>query len=186
MNTSGFERFEAMPSLATAGAALIQFDIPNEEVVEENIAPFLEFWNVDRIASAGRLHEFYGKVLFTVGGYDTDSRHLCEIPEVRKFLKALVGEWPYFFYAQSLADGFLVVLMQCLVPKLTTISIDSNPAGGKMIINPSEFNAAYRELYAGLIKVCSMCNMSQEQFDKRDHAIRLHLKTILGAKSVRL
>lgn len=47
MNTSGFERFEAMPSLATAGAALIQFDIPNKEVVEENIVPFLEFWNVD-------------------------------------------------------------------------------------------------------------------------------------------
>lgn len=163
MNTSGFEKFEDMPSFATSGTTFIQYDCTNCEVIEENVVPFLEFWDVDRIASVGRLHEFYGKVWFTVGGYDSDPRPLYEVPEVRKYLRALVREWPYFFYAQSLADEFLVVLMKCLLPNLTTIRKDSNPSGGKMIINPLEFNAAYKELYAGLALHCEALDITKQQ-----------------------
>ena len=61
--------------------------------------PFLDFWNLDRIAGAGRLHDMHGKVRFAIHGYDRDRRELFEIPEVRLFLRELSAEWPYFFYA---------------------------------------------------------------------------------------
>ena len=177
MNTSGFDKFEDMSPLTTKNATFMIYEILHSEITEEDTLPFLEFWNIDRIADAGRLHEMYGRVKFCVSGYDNDRRELFEVPEVRKFLRKLVTEWPYFFYADFLDGGFLADLIKCLVPSLTVFASDSAPRKYRVSMKKQEVEAAYLELCNGLIKACSLDDdMSQEKFDVRVEAVKQHLK----------
>ena len=176
MNASSFDKFEDRPCFATRGATFILYEILHSEIVKQDMVPFLEFWNIDRIARAGRLHHMFGKIMFSVSGYDNDPRPLYEILEVRQFLKKLAREWPYFFYAQFLGDAFLTILLKCMIPTLTSISTDSNPAASRLKISHVEFDEAYGKLYDGLLKICSMDKtISQTKFDERDQAVRAHL-----------
>jgi hypothetical protein len=178
MNPSGFDKFEDRPCFATHGATFTFFlyEILRSEIIEENTRPFLEFWDVDRIAAAGRLHEIYGKVMFSVSGYDDDERDLFVIPEVRKFIRKLVTEWPYFFYADCLEGGFLADLVKCILPSLTVTRKDACPQDYKVAMKKSEIEAVYLELCQGLMKVCPLDHeMNQDKFDLRLQAVKAHL-----------
>lgn len=54
------------------------------------------------------------KLVLEVLGYDEDPRELWEIPEVRRFLRALHREWKYWFFFATHAAPTLSVLELCL------------------------------------------------------------------------
>jgi hypothetical protein len=87
---------------AGLGTTLIYFEIDRAAIAKKDTESFCRFWDLPRIANAGRIGDLFGKVLFTISGYDHDERGIVEIPEVRDYLAKLVEAWPYFFYADIL------------------------------------------------------------------------------------
>src|SRR2546423_310478 len=115
----GLRRFEDVTTLPGEG---IYYLMKHDCILRKDTQPFLEFFDVERIAKAGRLPSLFRKVCFALGGFDDDERALHEIPEARVFLKELAADWPYFFYVDALGDYFLTELIKCLVPTITTMN----------------------------------------------------------------
>ena len=146
MNTRGFKRFEEVANLA---GSPICWHFDKAAIVANDKLPFLEFWNVPRIAASGCLHQMRGRMIFAVSGYDHDERSIFEIPETKKFLMELANEWPFFFYADALLTPFLCDLIKCMQPALTVIVRDSDPANATAQVETEEVNKAYRKLLDG-------------------------------------
>lgn len=148
---------------------------------ETDFVPFLDYWRPRRITDAGRLPDVFGRVLFTVVGFDHDEREIFEIPEVRKYLQGLVKAWPYFFYADALETPFLFALMQCMVPNLTIVSKTADPLRYASRFGTEDMNRAYRQLLDGLGVLTSMDGtMDQQRFDLRVTAIQEHIRKCRG------
>ena len=53
-------------------------------------------------------------IQLSFSGYDTDTRELWDIPEVRRFVQSLDQDFPFWFYVADLQSDFLKVLAFCL------------------------------------------------------------------------
>jgi hypothetical protein len=169
MSTSGPKIFE---NTAPLGATLIVFEIDRASIAKKDTARFCEFWNLPRIARAGRLRDLFGKVLFMVGGYDHDKRAIFEIPEVRDYLRSLTDAWPYFFYADNLETPFLCDLIKCIVPSVVVATTDDDPTNCTTRMETADLDRAYRRLSDGLIEACKMdAGMSGAIFEARAEAV---------------
>ena len=67
-----------------------------EEIENNETDRILEILN--SLLEPQNVQKYFNKVEFCVGGYDQDKRELCEIPEVRLWLKEIDSQWPYWFY----------------------------------------------------------------------------------------
>ena len=178
MSTTRQKRFEDTPGFPLT---MIVFEIDHADVIKNDTLLFREFWDIDRIARAGKLHEAFGKTTFCVGGFDSDERVLHEIPEVRRHLRTLASQWPYFFYADALDDGFLLTLLLCLVPDQVTIRRDSDLENYSTQILPADMNKACEPLFAGLWRACSLDHtMSQPAVEQRTQAVAAHLQKLVA------
>jgi hypothetical protein len=77
--------------------------------------------------------KYENKLVLMVGGYDEDSRELCEIDEVREYFSVLDKIFPYWFYFLNKDDdkshSSLAILISILVP-IKSIEVVS---GGKNV-----------------------------------------------------
>jgi hypothetical protein len=165
MNFDGRRRFEDGLDLTPAFYGYI---IEHSDILTNNKAHFIEFWNIDRIAKAGRLHDMFGKVRFAINGYDYDQRELFEIPEVRTFLRELTDEWPYFFFAADLEDSFLGILIKSIVQTITVIRAPNSPTDWMVKLKPPEVNAVCDKLRVGFLQAVKIDGkLGQSQCDAR-------------------
>jgi hypothetical protein len=84
------------------------------------------------IANPDHALEFMGRVSLIVDGYNDDARELFEVPEVRRYIKALDDEWPFWFYFLSQTDESLKVLAMCLCSSFEV-------APGQTHLDPDDF-----------------------------------------------
>jgi hypothetical protein len=74
--------------------------IERDDIESGNIITALKLLNRVK-ASKKLIRRYKNKVHLSIHGYDNDSRGLCEIPEVRYWLRNLDREFPYWFYFLS-------------------------------------------------------------------------------------
>ena len=84
--------------------------------IEEPLALLRELAGHPRKAMAA-----CGRMSLIADGYDDDPRELFEIPEVRRYLKALDARWPYWFFFLSQADESIKLLESCLCDTIEVI-----------------------------------------------------------------
>lgn len=167
------DTFEQMAAL---GGTMFTYQINRSLIEEKNTLAFTQFWNVQRIATAGTLRSMFGTVIFSIGGFDHDNRAIYEIPEVRNYLRGLADEWPYFFWADSLTTDFLIELIKCMVPTLTVVSTAKKPNKIVSQISVEEANVAYLKLVNGFVEVCRLDPaMNKQIFDSRIASVQAHL-----------
>jgi len=155
---------------------VIGYEFERGDIVGQNHMPFLYFWNTERIARAGCLHDMYGKIRFSVEGYDDDERGIAEIPETRKFLRGLAEQWPFFFYADDLKTDFLRVLIECMIPEVTFLTTASDPQNYKGAASYKLVNEQYIKLVMGLAALRIVDNkLKQEMLDERIEAIQSYM-----------
>jgi len=153
--------------------------ICHSEVVNNDTLSFREYWDIDRIARAGKLHEAFGKVSFFVEGYGSDPRPLYQVPEVRKYLRKLANEWPYFFYTDPLDDGFLFTLLLCMIDEQVWLQRDSHEEKFLVKVSPADIRKAEMPLWAGLEHACSLESVTtQKMAEEREQAIEKHLQRL--------
>jgi hypothetical protein len=179
MNRSGSRnRFEDENGF---GASRILHAIDRASIKAQDLKPFLEFWNVQRIAQAGRLRDMFGNVLFTISVFDHDERAVYEIPSIRLFLQKLADSWPYFFWAATLeasADAaFLPTLIKCIVPNASIVVRAADPENAVVQISDEDLNTAYAKLVDGFGNMCQLDpKMNDEFYNTRLAAVSTHLK----------
>jgi hypothetical protein len=171
MNGGDSNHFEGFPA---SRLHCVLYMITKSEVIEQNQLRFAEFFNIERIVKAGRLHDMFDRVVFCVDGYNDDRREIFQIPEVRRFLKSLAEMWPYFFYADALQTAFLPRMLQCMVPNLTAATDGKQY---RVAVKTKEMNDAYKFLLDGFSVICGNDRqMTREIFDARIEAIQRHLQ----------
>src|SRR5438093_866310 len=84
------------------------------------------------VERARRPSQVRGRLALAFHGYDTDSRELWQVPEVRVFVRALDEAFPYWFYLLDLSSDCLKMIAFCLC-RVTT------PMRGATAINPADF-----------------------------------------------
>lgn len=87
--------------------------IPREAIEAEETLSVVQGLSVmvvsPTIALASR-----GRVVIAVEGYDTDSRELWEIPELRRYFQMLDADFPYWFAIADLSSHTLLLIAACL------------------------------------------------------------------------
>jgi hypothetical protein len=72
------------------------------------------------LAGVATVREYRERVDIAFQGYDTDSRELFEIPEVRRFVAALDDSFPYWLYFLTRESTGLQALAFCFLPPYLT------------------------------------------------------------------
>jgi hypothetical protein len=72
------------------------------------------------LSSPGRALSFFEKVDITFHGYDSDSRELFEIPEVRNFVVELDSKFPFWLFFLTKRGQGLLCIMLCFMPPYLT------------------------------------------------------------------
>lgn len=89
------------------------FAVPRKDVQSGDLSTVLpalqRFLTSREVVVAGR-----GRVSLFFQGYEVDSREVFEIPEIRRYVKALDAKFPYWFYFADPQSGVLKVLAFCL------------------------------------------------------------------------
>jgi hypothetical protein len=93
---------------------LLIFGVPYDDVQSGDIttvlSPLQDFLKSRNAVIGGR-----GRVSLMFEGYDDDPRDVYDIPEIRRYAKALDEKFPYWFYFVSLhVQSTLQVLALCL------------------------------------------------------------------------
>jgi hypothetical protein len=94
----------------------IQLGITRQSIIENDISFALKKLNL-LVATPEAVRKSSGALSLAVLGYDADPRELPEIPEVRRYFKALVEAFPYWFHVLNRIDDSLSLIF--------TLSADS-------------------------------------------------------------
>lgn len=78
-------------------------------------------------------------------GYDTDGRVLGEIPEVRRYMQALVREWPFFLWFLARGQGLIGLLLTLLCE--VRFERGQNGAVTTVLSDPEEVSATVADLF---------------------------------------
>lgn len=111
----------------TTEPGLILLDITRQEVEASRISSVLERLHV-LTDSEENMRRFKASLMLQVRGYDSDSRELCEIPEVRAFFLTLVRQWPHFLWFLHRGVGAIGLLMALLCEVMVTRNPDGSYA----------------------------------------------------------
>lgn len=98
---------------ANSEPAFVILHISRKEIEACAIASALERLHVLTDTRAAVL-EYRESLAFVVSGYDTESRELAEIPEVRAYFSRLSSEWPHWLWFLSRGTGSIPLLLSLL------------------------------------------------------------------------
>jgi hypothetical protein len=97
---------------------------------------------------AKHVHQFAGRVVIQVDGYDDDPRALVSIPEVKRFFQAVDGHWSYWlhFLIPEVSQIQLILLMLVDVKKETV----QNGHIGFSLTSPQQLEDQIQRLLAAM------------------------------------
>lgn len=101
---------EEFDILKESGADSLAVVIDRQDVERVDISPTLAVLN-RLLRDRETVRKFRRKLEIGFAGYDGDSREVHEIEEVRSFLRALDGKFPFWFYFMNLHSDALVVIL---------------------------------------------------------------------------
>ena len=100
--------------------------------------------------------EFMGRVSLIIDGYNHDARELFEIPEVRRYFKALDDQWDYWFFFLSQADDSIKILESCLCETIEVIP-------GVVSLDLDQMNRYLTRHFTALNRLCDTLDIPEAQ-----------------------
>lgn len=99
--------------LLDSGVDFIQIVVDRNDVESGNLEPTLN--ELRRLVSSPLMvSRFHDRLDPRFAGYDADPLELHQIEEVRKFVRGLDQDFPFWFYFINLRMGVLIVIQLCL------------------------------------------------------------------------
>jgi hypothetical protein len=118
------------PFYTQTGVDWIGVVVSRQEVESLDISQALKMLQ-SVLHDAETVRMFQGQVGISFHGYDTDSRELYQIPEVRRYVALLDSKFPFWFYFLSTDHDTLKMIAFCLC---STKEVDS----GLACVDPAE------------------------------------------------
>lgn len=135
--------------MALDGGTPIFWMFSREDIEAGNVASVLS--GLKGLMEPPLIHALRQSINFGVEGYDNDTRELFQIFEVRRFLKALDDQWPYWFYfADPEQPSSFQMLTFCLCKP---VLVD----GGAQL-ESSELGAFLERHFLALNTICEILN----------------------------
>lgn len=90
---------------------------------------------------------YRGQMSLVVDGYNNDPRELVDIPEVRRLLKELEAQWPFWAYFFNQVDDSIKLLISCAAGKAFL-------GRGAVEMDPELVGDVLRHGFGGLNLIC--------------------------------
>ena len=103
---------------------LIFYQFSRSKVERGDFSHFLSLYAPDKLPTGRRLRQMMNCFVFCIEGWDSDSREIHMIPEVRRFYSAFHDAWPYWLYFCNLDVDTLRAMTMCCLPSLNTMQVD--------------------------------------------------------------
>lgn len=119
--------------------------VTREEVQSADPAPFVrrvQSLMVDREA----VWQLRGQLCIVVGGYDSDTRELVDVAEVRAYMARLCAAWPQWAYFLSRIDNSIPLLLSCTCADVAW-------GGGQFSLNMPRLAKTLADGYVGMNQV---------------------------------
>src|SRR5689334_3100914 len=92
-------------TIRAAMDALVFYEFSRGKVETCDFGDFLSLYSLENLPSGRALREMMDRMVFCIGGYDSDAREIHAVPEVRRFYSAFHDAWPYWLYFCNLEEG---------------------------------------------------------------------------------
>jgi hypothetical protein len=103
---------------------LIFYQFSRSKVERGDFSHFLSLYAQDKLPEGRRLRQMMNCFVFCIEGWDSDSREIHMIPEVRRFYSAFHDAWPYWLYFCNLDVDTLRAMTMCCLPSINTMQVD--------------------------------------------------------------
>lgn len=100
-----------------------------------------------------------GRISIVIDGYDADPRELFEIPEVRRYIKALDEMWPYWFFFLSQADDSIKVVESCLCDSIEVVP-------GVTSVDTEQLNVCLTRHFSAMNHYCESLNLPESKIEE--------------------
>ena len=105
-----------------------------------------------------------GRISLVIDGYNTDSRELFEIPEVRRYIQQLDAMWPYWFFFLSQVDDSIKVIESCLCDSIEVVP-------GVTSIDTEQLNDCLTRHFSALNSYCEAINLPESKIQEISEGI---------------
>ena len=105
-----------------------------------------------------------GRISLVIDGYNTDSRELFEIPEVRRYIQQLDAMWPYWFFFLSQVDDSIKVIESCLCDSIEVVP-------GVTSIDTQQLNDCLTRHFSALNSYCEALNLPESKIEEISEGI---------------
>lgn len=102
--------------------------------------------------SAKHVHQFAGRMIMQVNGYDDDPRPLVLIPEVVRFFRAVDAQWSYWlhFLMPEEVDQIRLILLMLVDVKMVA---SHRGSVGYSLLNPEQMDEVIKRLVFAMEKL---------------------------------
>lgn len=105
-----------------------------------------------------------GRISLVIDGYNADPRELFEIPDVRRYIKAIDDLWPYWFFFLSQADDSIKILESCLCDSIEVVP-------GVASIDTVQLNDALTRHFSAMDYYCEAINLPEYRIQEISEGI---------------
>lgn len=147
---------------------ILNYSFLRESVETNDCSQFLDIWELTTANIP--LPHFLDSLLFSLDGYQDDSRPICCVPEVRAFFSTFKNKWPLWFYGCNLSEQNLAVMVLSCLKSLRDVRFNKNT------LNSVDFDHKEMRLFVGselhkMEAVCRQAGMSAEAANHRRQRI---------------
>jgi hypothetical protein len=107
---------------------------------------------------------YRSQMVLVVDGYNDDPRELVDIAEVRAFLQALEGEWPYWAFFFNQVDDSLLILLSCLCGA-------SYPGGGAVEMDLGKLQEVLTRGFGGMKSIFEKHGFPEEELESMSRGL---------------
>jgi hypothetical protein len=152
------------PDIYAADTKVI-FEVPHDDILSGSTSTVLSALQ-GFLASRERMLGGRGRITLFFAGYDDDPRDVYDIPEIRRYAKALDDQFPYWFYFADPHCSTLKVLTLCLC-RVVKVAGGSTP-------DPEDFKHFLVSHIVALNQLCDTFALSNDiKLQLTDEALAL-------------
>jgi hypothetical protein len=152
------------------GSESIIYQFSRSKVERGDFSHFLSLYAPDKLPTGRRLREMMGCFVFCVEGWDTDTREIHMVPEIRRFYSAFHEAWPYWLYFCNLDVDTLRAMTLCCMPSTTTMQVDGQTQV-KVTCEPLDMIKFLKRDFMPMNMMCERAGMFERYVYDRTRAV---------------
>lgn len=145
---------------------IIFYQFSRPAIREGDFSDFLSRFGPEKLPKGKDLADMMNGLATFVKGYDTDSREIYSIPEVRTFYSRLDSVWPYWLYFGNLETEGLMIFVLCCLKSLDSLAVKGRPEV-QVAYDPMELVNFISRHFVPMNEMCDRAGLSELQIFER-------------------